>query len=527
MRITNSMISGNTKTNINSNKINVDKYNTQMTTQKKISRPSEDPVIAIRSLRLSTNLSHLNQYVENNIPDADSWLDVTETALTNTKSILTDIRTQCVKGSSDTLTADDRKTIMNALTSLSEQVYTEGNADYAGRTVFTGYRTSSQLTFGTDEDNTKYSITQNFNYEDIEEKRYYTGTVEVPSLVQIDTDEIDPDNTTPDCDAQVEEKAYNRLRLAYGEIEATTPAVAYDPDDPTQKRVTLSYTPAGGTTTTLTTSEGGGIAVYENEDAWEQANQKTFGTGDADPQVVFIKSTGEFVMSDTFSAQLKSTKATMEVNYDKTGFQAGDVRPEYYYDCKDISDPANVVDYKKEDQTLDYGIASGITLTVNTQASDVFDTGIARDVSELMDVVTKAINANDKVDKIKAMMEEETYKDPEYQAKLKTYYDAAKKEADYADDNLQKTFGSGITKFNEYLGGVNDAITNVGSMQDRLSLTQTRVSNQQETIKDLKSSNEDRDLSDIIIDYYASYNAYQASLTAASKVGSSTLLDYL
>ena len=267
--------------------------------------------------------------------------------------------------------------------------------------------------------------------------------------------------------------------------------------------------------------------MYENEDAWEQANQKTFGTGDADPQVVFIKSTGEFVMSDTFSAQLKSTKATMEVNYDKTGFQAGDVRPEYYYDCKDISDPANVVDYKKEDQTLDYGIASGITLTVNTQASDVFDTGIARDVTELMNAVSKAINANDKVDKIKAMMEEEAYKDPEYQAKLKTYYDAAKKEADYADDNLQKTFGSGITKFNEYLGGVNDAITNVGSMQDRLSLTQTRVSNQQETIKDLKSSNEDRDLSDIIIDYYASYNAYQASLTAASKVGSSTLLDYL
>lgn len=514
MRITNSMISGNTKTNINSNKINVDKYNTQMTTQKKISRPSEDPVIAIRSLRLSTNLSHLNQYVENNIPDADSWLDVTETALTNTKSILTDIRTQCVKGSSDTLTADDRKTIMNALTSLSEQVYTEGNADYAGRTVFTGYRTSSQLTFGTDEDNTKYNIDQKFNYEDLEEKRYYTGNVNVPSLVTI-SDPPAPATDTPDCTVQVEEKSYNRLRLAYGGVDtSTTP-------------VTLSYTPAGGTATTLSTANADEIAVYENEDAWEQANQKTFGTGDADPQVVFIKSTGEFVMSDTFSAQLKSTKATMEVNYDKTGFQAGDVRPEYYYDCKDISDPANVVDYKKEDQTLDYGIASGITLTVNTQASDVFDTGIARDVSELMDVVTKAINANDKVDKIKAMMEEETYKDPEYQAKLKTYYDAAKKEADYADDNLQKTFGSGITKFNEYLGGVNDAITNVGSMQDRLSLTQTRVSNQQETIKDLKSSNEDRDLSDIIIDYYASYNAYQASLTAASKVGTSTLLDYL
>ena len=55
MRITNNMIMGNTKTNINSTKVLVDKYNTQMTTQKKISKASEDPVIAIRSLRLLTS----------------------------------------------------------------------------------------------------------------------------------------------------------------------------------------------------------------------------------------------------------------------------------------------------------------------------------------------------------------------------------------------------------------------------------------------------------------------------------------
>ena len=110
MRITNNMIMGNTKTNINSTKVLVDKYNTQMTTQKKISKASEDPVIAIRSLRLSTSLSHLDQYKDNNIPDASSCMDVTETALSNMKSLLTDIRTQCVNGSTDTLTADDRNT---------------------------------------------------------------------------------------------------------------------------------------------------------------------------------------------------------------------------------------------------------------------------------------------------------------------------------------------------------------------------------------------------------------------------------
>ena len=141
--------------------------------------------------------------------------------------------------------------------------------------------------------------------------------------------------------------------------------------------------------------------------------------------------------------------------------------------------------------------------------------------------INYAIGAHDKVDKVKAMMKEAQYAGDEDQAKLQTYLDAAEKEADYADDNLQKLYGQYITNFDNYLEKVNIGITNIGSMTDRLELTQNRVENQQTTIEELKSNNEDRDISDIIIDYYASYNAYQGSLTAASKVGKTSLLDYL
>ena len=145
----------------------------------------------------------------------------------------------------------------------------------------------------------------------------------------------------------------------------------------------------------------------------------------------------------------------------------------------------------------------------------------------MIDIVSKAIDANDKVDKIKAMMEQESYADKDSQKVLKTYLDAAQKEADYANDNLKKTYKQYITNFDNYLNDVNDAITNIGSLQNRLDLTQTRVENQKTTVEELKSSNDDREISDIIIDYTASYNAYTASLTAASKVGKQTLLDYL
>jgi len=43
----------------------------------------------------------------------------------------------------------------------------------------------------------------------------------------------------------------------------------------------------------------------------------------------------------------------------------------------------------------------------------------------------------------------------------------------------------------------------------------------------LKSNNEDKDLSDIIIEFTSAYTAYQASLQASAKANGQTLLNYL
>lgn len=510
MRITNNMIMGNTKSNINAAKVLVDKYNTQMTTQKKISKASEDPVIAIRSLRMSTSLTHIDQYVDNNIPDADSWLDVTETALNNMKSLLTDIRTQCVNGSTDTLTAEDRNTILKQLTALSEQVYTEGNADYAGRTVFTGYRTSSTLTFLKDSQST-YEITQEFSAADLSEKRYYTEGVTVPTTIS---------DATANCTTDVKEYDFQRLRLGYGN---TTEDV----------QLTIDGT---------NMNESANYKAYEKASEFDPSQM-------GDDDIVYIQESGEFIFGKNVSTSMKDNKSSISVTYVKTGFEASDARPEYYYDCKDITDAvtldadgklqrdasgniaykdeSKIIHYELTDQQIKYTVANSTDITVNTQAKDVMDTGIKRDVDELIDVVQNAINAHDKVSQIESMMAESQYSDKESQAKLKTYLDAAKQEADFADNNLQKTYSQYITKFDDHMNKVNLALTNSGSTQSRLSLIKNRVEEQQTTIEDLKSSNEDRDISDIIIDFYAMYNAYQSSLTAASKANSQTLLDYL
>lgn len=514
MRVTNNMMLRNTTSNINNNKYSVNSLNNQMSSQKKISRPSEDPVVAIRALRLRSNLSEINQYYEKNIPDAEAWLDVTETALKNMKTILSDIRTQCTYGASDQLKAEDRKTILTQLESLRKQIYSEGNSDYAGRTVFTGYRTNCKLTFMEDESNTEYNIQQKFSYEDIGEHRYYGGQVELKTA-----EEMSQKVTTSDT----KQYTYDRIRLAYGNTGTLTDADGN------------SIEAGGNPTITAVNADGTdrviNVKVYDTEEAWK-ADIKN--SQPADNGAVYIKSTGELVLGDTVSEELKKNKATITVNYDKKGFNSGEVRPEYYFNCTDITDAKNKITYEKYDangneiyQDIDYIIAVNQTLTVNTNASDVFNADIGRDVDEMINAVKAAIDANDKVDKIKDMMNQAAYSGVSAQENLQTWLEAAQKEADYANDNLQKLYDSYIGNFDEYLSDVNLAITTVGSKGDRLELTETRMSNQQLTVKTLKSNNEDRELSDIIIDYTAAYTAYQASLQAAGMLNQTTLLNYI
>ena len=101
MRITNQMVTGNSLRNMQKSMTEVNKRTEQMTSGKKISQASDDPVIAIRALKLRTTVNQLEQYKKKNLPDAESWLKITTTSLSNITSRIEDIQTYCVQGSTD------------------------------------------------------------------------------------------------------------------------------------------------------------------------------------------------------------------------------------------------------------------------------------------------------------------------------------------------------------------------------------------------------------------------------------------
>jgi flagellar hook-associated protein 3 FlgL len=145
----------------------------------------------------------------------------------------------------------------------------------------------------------------------------------------------------------------------------------------------------------------------------------------------------------------------------------------------------------------------------------------------MIDAVKKAMSAYDKVQTIKSMKDETQYASDKDQEWLNHWQDAAQKEFDFYSNNMRKLFDTEIGNIKSYCDKISLAITDLGCKEQSLSLTKVRVGDQRETVQQLQTENDDVDLSQIIIDYTAAYTAYQASLTAAGKLGDSTLLNYI
>lgn len=718
MRITNGMMMNTTKTNINNNKVSVDRLNTQMSTQKKITKPSDNPLIAIKSLRLSTTLSQINQYYGNNIKDAQSWMDVTETALTNMKNILNDAYRLAVNGSTGTLSDEDRQTILTQLKSLSSQLYAEANADYADRTVFSGYKTNSTVTFldALDAANAKYEINEQLSIENMQTYTYYANKLDTPSAGEVQNPAANKVGTPQEEILKRLRLAYNKLSnlnsLAYNYSVDTSSSKAdgttkgnvtitadmtgtassqlfqwrslrkdsaftyqadadgqmtgasledmngyklnisskggFSVDDPSLAMAVRKTTIGGVTTTTYTFTDEAGNTAFTAQEADDGNGTKTAYVVDAqgnrvdlaydangvlttvkdsqgnsintnleltvgaandatitvtnadgnvamtakaapvdvndtakgksyevvtadkklttnlkietmteqqfnthlanlakDPDkvseaykdtIIYLPDSGEMVLGNNIAQTMASEFATLNVNYDKNGFTKGETRPEMYFNCTNKSDfsAANHITYTNYDadgkwihQNINYAVSANQDMTINTQIRDVVSADCYRDLAEMTDLVQEAINAHTTVTNIQNMIDSGDYTADDQVAYLKDCLEKAKKQVAYADDHLQKVYGTQITNFEKYLSRVNLTITDVGSRGDQLSLTENRMSNQKTTFTELKSNNEDEELSDVTIDYTSAFTAFQASLKAAGKIDNMTLLDYL
>ncbi len=213
MRITTKMMQSTSLRNLNTNKYRQENLVNQMSTGKKITRPSDDPVIAIRSLKLNSTVDKIDQFYEKNAADADSWLDLTRSALSTVMDVLKDVRSDILKARSNYNQVKDRDAVIKNLKMAIDEIYSTGNADSAGRSVFTGYRTDMPLSLKTDKKELN-TITEQFFNNTIDKINFvYAGdlsTINEGNFKQV-SDSVNKDNI---FDADI-----YRKRLAYDNID--------------------------------------------------------------------------------------------------------------------------------------------------------------------------------------------------------------------------------------------------------------------------------------------------------------------
>jgi flagellar hook-associated protein 3 FlgL len=501
MRITNQMMTNSMMNSINKNKNNLSDLDAQYASGKKIQRPSEDPIIAVRALKLRTNLAELNQYYEKNIPDAMSWMDLTEGALTNIEEILKNINTACVQGASDPLGVDERESIIKNLEQYKEQIYQEGNTNYAGRYVFTGYKTDTGLMFDKPSTDLEYTITENFSGKNIESISKVSGTYSVDNY-----------NPATDYSASPTMNTSYRIRLSYDNLDLKMPDGVTDVNL-NGKVTALDKNGASITVPNITTKSASDPAAY----------QPTAG------EINYIPETGELILSDGANAALKNADS-ISVDYRKTKFKEGDLRPEHYFDS-DVhltgSPAADDKHYTKQDQEIQYEINFNQKLTINTQGSDAIQHNIGRDIDEILMAVQDVKAVEKKLAEVDKMLADPNYSSQVNQDKLNQLKQQLNTEHTLKNDIMQKKFGGGITHSSESLNTVSVAKADLGSRYVRLQLTESRLSDQQVEFTDLMSKNEDVDMVETYIKYNSAEVIYNASLSAASKIVKNTLMDFL
>ncbi|MFY0783690.1 flagellar hook-associated protein FlgL [Peribacillus simplex] len=141
MRVTQSMLTNNMLSNLSGSYEKMAKLQEQVSSQKKFSKPSDNPVAAMMGMGYRTNLNQIGQY-QSNIAEATNWIDSTDDAITEAVSAMHRIRELTVQGSNGTYEGEQLKNVSEEIKQLKEHLKTLGDTQIGGKYIFNGQDTN-------------------------------------------------------------------------------------------------------------------------------------------------------------------------------------------------------------------------------------------------------------------------------------------------------------------------------------------------------------------------------------------------
>ncbi len=496
MRITNMMMQNNMMLNINKNAKQTDSLYNQIGSSKKINLPSDDPIIASRSLRYKASIAASEQYQRNN-EQAIAWTSTTSTAFSNSIEQLKLIKEALTKGSTDSMSLSERKDYATAIRASLEEISAQMNTSFAGRYIFSGYRTDEPTTYLQDS-STAFEIKQSLQYEDLMQVKTYWKADEQTA-------------------AEMEDAAM--VRLPYGSAK------------------NIKLTDASGTAITVTTKS---VADATNP----YANVPAGGA-------VYIQETGELLLGTNIQSSL--LKGDLDIQYDKSSFLKGELNPKVYFECKELTwdsttetgsyiqkldqydnpvwadAPTNsipvYVGYDMENQDLmSYELSYKTKIKINSLAKDSFTENLYADINTSISKVLGMEISTESALKLKYSQTPYNLTGDELQEQIDKQLTL---ENTQISTIIQDEFSTMLDKITSHMSVVSRQYTNLGSRESRLEVIQTRLEEDILNLKTLNSDNEDVDYEEAITKLNIVQSIYDASLKITAKITGMSLLNYM
>jgi flagellar hook-associated protein 3 FlgL len=485
------MTYGGAMNNIWKNARYLNKLVTQIETGKQIQRPSDDPLISARSLRIRTILSESEQFTRN-VQQAMAWMEVSEAAfnsiLTGTAtqpSIMQELNTLLIQAAqTGTNTLDDQRAILTEIEELYKQMYgVDMNQTYLNRYVFSGFHIDQPPVLKTDMTGRSFVITQTFGMENIEKTLAFhrASPTSMPEDIKI-----------------------NLVKLPYDEVSFTSATPAGAP--------ALGITLADGTAVTIVTITSDDAVAYRPADFDAMGN----------PVIHHIQDTGELIMTDAVR-ELMQNAGGLNVTYEKSNVMTGELNPIVYFQSTEITGGV-AVNYNTDGQNIQAEISPGAYVTINSHARDVLSAALFADLKHLFEFADSLITSDPRVI-------EEYFRSPPHSLTDDDLNDSVQK---FLSDE-QAMFSSAIhDRINNMLKYIMDHAgqaqrehTSLGANMARLEMIGIRLEEEEVAYTELLSDNEDTDLSGTIFRKNGAESAYGFALQAIARTVQLSLADFI
>ncbi|MBK3494826.1 flagellar hook-associated protein FlgL [Viridibacillus sp. YIM B01967] len=144
MRTTQTMLASNMLRNLNNSYNKMGKLQQQIASGSRLTRPSDDPVAAIKAMGYRTDLTKNAQFLKN-MDEVTGFLDATDDALSQVADAIKRVKDLVIQAANDTNTDEERGKIKQEIDQIRQQVRDIANTQSGEKYIFSGTKTLEPL----------------------------------------------------------------------------------------------------------------------------------------------------------------------------------------------------------------------------------------------------------------------------------------------------------------------------------------------------------------------------------------------